>query len=46
VAEQLQAFADLGVEYFIVRLLDFPNTQGIEMFAREVMPRFRNQVFS
>jgi len=46
VAEQLQAFVDLGVEYFIVRLLDFPNTQGIEMFAREVIPRFRNQVFS
>jgi alkanesulfonate monooxygenase SsuD/methylene tetrahydromethanopterin reductase-like flavin-dependent oxidoreductase (luciferase family) len=39
VAQQLQAFADLGVKYFIVRLLDFPNTQGIEMFAREVMPR-------
>lgn len=39
VAEQLQAFVDLGVRYLIVRLLDFPNTQGIEMFAREVMPR-------
>lgn len=39
VAEQLQAFIDLGVRYLIVRLLDFPDTQGIEMFAREVMPR-------
>jgi alkanesulfonate monooxygenase SsuD/methylene tetrahydromethanopterin reductase-like flavin-dependent oxidoreductase (luciferase family) len=39
VAEQLQAFVDLGVEHLIVRLLDFPNTQGIEMFAQEVMPR-------
>jgi alkanesulfonate monooxygenase SsuD/methylene tetrahydromethanopterin reductase-like flavin-dependent oxidoreductase (luciferase family) len=39
VAKKLQAFVDLGVEYFIVRLLDFPNTQGIEMFAQEVMPR-------
>jgi alkanesulfonate monooxygenase SsuD/methylene tetrahydromethanopterin reductase-like flavin-dependent oxidoreductase (luciferase family) len=39
VAEQLQAFVDLGVEYLIVRLLDFPNTEGIEMFAQEVMPR-------
>lgn len=39
VAEQLQAFIDLGVRYLIVRLLDFPNTQGIQMFAREVMPR-------
>jgi alkanesulfonate monooxygenase SsuD/methylene tetrahydromethanopterin reductase-like flavin-dependent oxidoreductase (luciferase family) len=39
VAEQLQAFVDLGVEHLIVRLLDFPKTQGIEMFAQEVMPR-------
>ena len=39
VAEQLQAFVDLGVDYFIVRLLDFPNTAGIEIFAQEVMPR-------
>jgi alkanesulfonate monooxygenase SsuD/methylene tetrahydromethanopterin reductase-like flavin-dependent oxidoreductase (luciferase family) len=39
VAEQLQAFVDLGVEYLIVRLLDFPETAGIELFAREVMPR-------
>jgi len=39
VAEQLQAFVDLGVRYFVVRLLDFPNTAGIEMFAQEVIPR-------
>jgi alkanesulfonate monooxygenase SsuD/methylene tetrahydromethanopterin reductase-like flavin-dependent oxidoreductase (luciferase family) len=39
VAEQLQAFIDLGVRHLIVRLLDFPDTQGIETFAREVMPR-------
>ena len=39
VAEQLQAFVDLGVSYFIVRPLDFPSTEGIETFAREVMPR-------
>jgi alkanesulfonate monooxygenase SsuD/methylene tetrahydromethanopterin reductase-like flavin-dependent oxidoreductase (luciferase family) len=39
VAEQLQAFVDLGVTYFIVRPVDFPNTAGIELFIREVMPR-------
>ena len=39
VAEQLQAFVDLGVTYLIVRLLDFPNTEGIELFTQEVMPR-------
>ena len=39
VAERLQAFVDLGVTYLIVRLLDFPNTAGIELFIEEVMPR-------
>jgi alkanesulfonate monooxygenase SsuD/methylene tetrahydromethanopterin reductase-like flavin-dependent oxidoreductase (luciferase family) len=39
VAEQLQAFVDLGVGVLIVRLLDFPNTQGIELFGEEVIPQ-------
>lgn len=39
VAEQLQAFVELGVAYLIVRLLDFPDTTGIELFVQEVMPR-------
>ncbi|HXF60710.1 MAG TPA: LLM class flavin-dependent oxidoreductase [Caldilineaceae bacterium] len=39
VAAQLQPFLDLGVEYLIVRMLDFPRTEGLELFAREVMPR-------
>jgi alkanesulfonate monooxygenase SsuD/methylene tetrahydromethanopterin reductase-like flavin-dependent oxidoreductase (luciferase family) len=38
VAEQLQAFVNLGVDYLIVRLLDFPQTAGIELFVQEVMP--------
>jgi alkanesulfonate monooxygenase SsuD/methylene tetrahydromethanopterin reductase-like flavin-dependent oxidoreductase (luciferase family) len=38
VAEQLQPFIDLGVRCLIVRLLDFPETAGIELFANEVMP--------
>ena len=43
VAEQLQAFIDLGVTYIIVRVLDFPRTDGIEMFAQEVMPLLRGE---
>lgn len=39
VAEQLQPFIDLGVRCLIVRLLDFPETTGVELFANEVMPR-------
>lgn len=38
VAEQLQRFVDLGVEYFIVRTVDFPRPEGIELFASEVVP--------
>jgi alkanesulfonate monooxygenase SsuD/methylene tetrahydromethanopterin reductase-like flavin-dependent oxidoreductase (luciferase family) len=39
VAEQLRAWVEIGVTYFIVRLLDFPRSEGIELFAHEVMPR-------
>lgn len=39
VAEQLQAFVKLGMTHPIVRLLDFPNTVGIELFIKEVLPR-------
>jgi len=38
VAEELQAFVDLGVERLIVRVVDFPDMTGIEMFSREVIP--------
>ncbi len=41
VADQLQPFLDLGVEYLIVRVVDFPDTAGIELFARDVMPRLK-----
>ena len=39
VAEQLQRFIDLGVTHLIVRVIDFPRLEGIELFAREVIPR-------
>ena len=41
VAEQLQAFVDLGVSYLVVRLVDFPSTAGLELFINEVMPRLQ-----
>ncbi|MEZ4867289.1 MAG: LLM class flavin-dependent oxidoreductase [Caldilineaceae bacterium] len=43
VAAQLQAFVDLGVDYLIVRLIDFPKRDGIELFVREVMPLLNRQ---
>ncbi len=41
VAEKLQPFVDLGVQVMVVRMLDFPHTEGLERFAQEIMPRLR-----
>src|SRR5262249_21377352 len=41
VAAQLRRYADLGVEHFILRFADFPQTDGLELFAHEVMPLLR-----
>ncbi len=41
VADRLREYIDVGVEHIIVRLVDFPNTDGIQMFAEEVMPLLR-----
>jgi alkanesulfonate monooxygenase SsuD/methylene tetrahydromethanopterin reductase-like flavin-dependent oxidoreductase (luciferase family) len=42
VTEQLQQFVDRGAEYLVVRLLDFPATAGLELFAEQVLPRLRS----
>lgn len=36
--EWLTDFTDLGVDYFIVRFLDEPNTKGARLFADRVIP--------
>lgn len=41
IVERLQQYVELGVSYFIIRFADFPNTDGIELFAEEVIPHFR-----
>jgi alkanesulfonate monooxygenase SsuD/methylene tetrahydromethanopterin reductase-like flavin-dependent oxidoreductase (luciferase family) len=41
VAAQLQPFVELGVEHLIVRLLDFPATTGLDLFAEQVLPRLQ-----
>jgi len=40
VSHTLARFADLGVDYFILRFLDFPSTAGLDLFTHEVVPRF------
>ena len=43
VAEQLQRFVDVGVEYLIVRTVDFPRAEGLVLFAEEVIPRLQSR---
>jgi alkanesulfonate monooxygenase SsuD/methylene tetrahydromethanopterin reductase-like flavin-dependent oxidoreductase (luciferase family) len=42
VADKLRAFVDLGVTYFVVRLIDFPDNTGLQLFMDEVMPRLNS----
>jgi len=42
VAQHLRGYTDLGVTHFILRFADFPNTAGVELFAREIIPQFTN----
>jgi alkanesulfonate monooxygenase SsuD/methylene tetrahydromethanopterin reductase-like flavin-dependent oxidoreductase (luciferase family) len=39
-AERIQAYADLGVKHIILRFPDFPLTTAVELFIKEVLPRF------
>ena len=41
VRERLNAFVDAGVDYFILRFLDFPSPNGAKLFAEEVIPDLR-----
>jgi alkanesulfonate monooxygenase SsuD/methylene tetrahydromethanopterin reductase-like flavin-dependent oxidoreductase (luciferase family) len=41
VANQLQAYVDLGVKHIIVAFADFPDPTAATLFAEEVLPRFR-----
>jgi alkanesulfonate monooxygenase SsuD/methylene tetrahydromethanopterin reductase-like flavin-dependent oxidoreductase (luciferase family) len=39
VSHALAQFANLGVDYFILRFLDFPSTTGLDLFTHEVVPK-------
>jgi len=41
VSARIQALVDLGFTHFIFRFPDFPETGSVELFMKEVMPRFR-----
>ena len=41
VADYLREYTEMGVQHFILRFADFPQTGGIELFAEKVIPQFR-----
>jgi alkanesulfonate monooxygenase SsuD/methylene tetrahydromethanopterin reductase-like flavin-dependent oxidoreductase (luciferase family) len=38
VADQLAGFIEAGVQHFMIRFLDFPSTEGLELFQNKVLP--------
>jgi alkanesulfonate monooxygenase SsuD/methylene tetrahydromethanopterin reductase-like flavin-dependent oxidoreductase (luciferase family) len=40
VAASLSSWTEAGVSHFQLRFADFPNTAGLRLFTREVLPRF------
>jgi alkanesulfonate monooxygenase SsuD/methylene tetrahydromethanopterin reductase-like flavin-dependent oxidoreductase (luciferase family) len=41
VTQKIQTYVDLGFRHFIFRFVDYPKTDGAELFMKEVMPRFQ-----
>lgn len=41
VAAEIECYAELGFSYFILRFADYPKTDGVNLFIKEVLPRFR-----
>jgi alkanesulfonate monooxygenase SsuD/methylene tetrahydromethanopterin reductase-like flavin-dependent oxidoreductase (luciferase family) len=40
-AGQIQSYADLGFSHFMLRFADYPKTDGVKLFIKEVLPRFK-----
>ncbi len=40
IVERLEEYTDLGVTHFMLWFMDFPDMDGIRLFAEKVMPKF------
>jgi probable F420-dependent oxidoreductase len=41
IIDRIQSYVDIGVSHFILSFLDYPSTEGLEMFTEKVIPAFR-----
>jgi alkanesulfonate monooxygenase SsuD/methylene tetrahydromethanopterin reductase-like flavin-dependent oxidoreductase (luciferase family) len=41
IVRRVRDYVDLGVSHFMLWFMDFPSLDGLRLFAREVLPRFR-----
>jgi len=41
IERRLREYSDLGVTHFMLWFMDYPSLDGVRLFARDVMPRFR-----
>ena len=41
IAQKIQSFVDKGVSHFMFWFMDFPSCEGLDLFADQVMPRFK-----
>ena len=41
IADHIQSYANLGFSHFMLRFADYPRTDGVKLFIKEVLPRFK-----
>jgi len=41
ICDELARYVDIGVDEVVVEFVDFPNSDGAELFAEEVIPKFK-----
>ncbi len=41
IVDRLKDYTNLGVTHFMLWFMDYPNLDGVRLFAEEVMPQFK-----